>query len=240
MNRKKAVPILLKAGDIRVKINGQPPKVDCRLIAEENYQGLIASQRLSRERVKEVLQKHKVDLKKRIPSILSNDIVIHKEDIDEILTDLCEGEDNKEPIITKGNFIIWAEFIQKIFQEKGLQNYAELSIAYDFWKDRIKLKEQGEEQPTDDEIKKLKDDRDCAIQAFQDTLAELNKLKESLNESKEKVSDGDIEEWAKHKVRNLHEVFSAELMWEDLLIIGAQAMQDGLIPAKEIIKSDKK
>jgi len=49
----------------------------------------------------------------------------------------------------------------------------------------------------------------------------------------EKVSNEDIKEWAKHKVRNLHEVFPKGLMWEDLLIIGAQAMQDKLIERKD-------
>lgn len=33
-------PILLKAGDPRVKINGHSPLVDCRIIAEKKYQKL--------------------------------------------------------------------------------------------------------------------------------------------------------------------------------------------------------
>lgn len=35
-------PIALKAGDKRIKINGEPPKADCRIIAEENYQKFIS------------------------------------------------------------------------------------------------------------------------------------------------------------------------------------------------------
>ena len=37
-----AEPILLKAGDTRLLINGYPPKVDCRVVAEEYYQSLLA------------------------------------------------------------------------------------------------------------------------------------------------------------------------------------------------------
>lgn len=35
-------PILIKAGDDRVKINGQPPLVDCRILAEQNYQAMMS------------------------------------------------------------------------------------------------------------------------------------------------------------------------------------------------------
>jgi hypothetical protein len=38
-------PILLKAGDERLNINGQPPKVDCRVIAEDQYQKLLNPKR---------------------------------------------------------------------------------------------------------------------------------------------------------------------------------------------------
>ena len=31
-------PILIKAGDDRLLINGKSPKADCRVISEENYQ----------------------------------------------------------------------------------------------------------------------------------------------------------------------------------------------------------
>ena len=41
MNKDFIEPILLKAGDNRVKINGQYPYVDCRIISEDNYQLLL-------------------------------------------------------------------------------------------------------------------------------------------------------------------------------------------------------
>ena len=34
-------PTKIKAGDKKLKINGAPPKVDCRIIAEQGYQLLI-------------------------------------------------------------------------------------------------------------------------------------------------------------------------------------------------------
>jgi hypothetical protein len=34
-------PILIKAGDNKLKINGSPSKVDCRVISEWNYQLLL-------------------------------------------------------------------------------------------------------------------------------------------------------------------------------------------------------
>ena len=32
---------LIKAGDKRLLINGVPPKVDCRVVAEDNYQEIL-------------------------------------------------------------------------------------------------------------------------------------------------------------------------------------------------------
>jgi hypothetical protein len=37
-------PILIKAGDTRLLINGNPPLVDCRVVAEERYQSLTTRQ----------------------------------------------------------------------------------------------------------------------------------------------------------------------------------------------------
>lgn len=36
-----STPILIKAGDTRLLINGQPPLVDCRVVAEEYYESII-------------------------------------------------------------------------------------------------------------------------------------------------------------------------------------------------------
>ena len=36
------IPTPLKAGDKRVEINGQTPKVECRIVAEELYQALVS------------------------------------------------------------------------------------------------------------------------------------------------------------------------------------------------------
>ena len=38
---KITAPILIKAGDIRIRINGNTPPVDCRILAEEAYQNLL-------------------------------------------------------------------------------------------------------------------------------------------------------------------------------------------------------
>ena len=40
-------PILIKAGHTGLLINGHPPLVDCRLIAEEEYQLLLANSNVS-------------------------------------------------------------------------------------------------------------------------------------------------------------------------------------------------
>lgn len=37
-------PKLIKAGDERVLLNGEPPKVDCRVVAEELYQRMESGQ----------------------------------------------------------------------------------------------------------------------------------------------------------------------------------------------------
>lgn len=37
-------PKLIKAGDERVFLNGEPPKVDCRVVAEELYQRMESGQ----------------------------------------------------------------------------------------------------------------------------------------------------------------------------------------------------
>ena len=34
-------PVKLSKGDLRLKINGEPPKVECRVIAEDYYQLFI-------------------------------------------------------------------------------------------------------------------------------------------------------------------------------------------------------
>ena len=41
--KKQAEPIFVKAGDIRLKLghNSEPPKVDCRIVAEDYYQRMI-------------------------------------------------------------------------------------------------------------------------------------------------------------------------------------------------------
>lgn len=37
------MPILTKKGDKRVLLNGEPPKVDCRVLAEETFQELLVT-----------------------------------------------------------------------------------------------------------------------------------------------------------------------------------------------------
>ena len=97
-----------------------------------------------RERVKEVLQKHKVDLKKKIPSILSNDIVIHKEDIDEILADLCEPEE--QPTLTDEeidkqaqNYCVFqGQDGEPEFDQKAYMDYTEgVKFARQFYEGKI-------------------------------------------------------------------------------------------------------
>ena len=39
--KDKATPLLTKAGDTTLLINGWPPKVDCRVVAEEYYISMI-------------------------------------------------------------------------------------------------------------------------------------------------------------------------------------------------------
>lgn len=39
--KKHIPPIPIKAGDPKVKIQGDPPLVDCRVIAEEEYQFIM-------------------------------------------------------------------------------------------------------------------------------------------------------------------------------------------------------
>jgi len=41
--KKFISPLLTKAGDERVLINGVPPKVDCRIVAEDNYKILLSA-----------------------------------------------------------------------------------------------------------------------------------------------------------------------------------------------------
>lgn len=52
---KKSEPVLILAGDSRVLLNGVPPKCDCRVVAEERYQEMIADYAALTERVR-VLQ----------------------------------------------------------------------------------------------------------------------------------------------------------------------------------------
>ena len=40
-------PILIKAGDTRVLLNGHPPKVDCRVVSEENYKQLLLNKKIT-------------------------------------------------------------------------------------------------------------------------------------------------------------------------------------------------
>jgi hypothetical protein len=42
-NKQTAEPLLIKAGDTRVLINGNPLLVDARIVAEEYYQRLLAA-----------------------------------------------------------------------------------------------------------------------------------------------------------------------------------------------------
>jgi hypothetical protein len=40
-------PILIKAGDKRILINGFPPQVDCRVLAEEFYKQLLINNKIN-------------------------------------------------------------------------------------------------------------------------------------------------------------------------------------------------
>jgi len=64
-------PILLKAGDARLKINGQPPLVDCRVIAEENYQDLIEKA----NRLEAVVSQKNADFTASELMIIMNEII---------------------------------------------------------------------------------------------------------------------------------------------------------------------
>ena len=58
MKQKEKVmsdPILLKTGDRRVLINREPPKVDCRIVAEDYYQKMQSEN----ERIKEAYKEAK-------------------------------------------------------------------------------------------------------------------------------------------------------------------------------------
>jgi len=47
-------PILVKAGDTRVLLNGVSPKVDCRVLSEDYYQSLERQLEEARELIKAV------------------------------------------------------------------------------------------------------------------------------------------------------------------------------------------
>lgn len=59
-------PIFIKKGDSRVLLNGEPPKADCRVISEENYQSLKAGQ-------------HETIVKQRIESGKHKTIALQKD-----------------------------------------------------------------------------------------------------------------------------------------------------------------
>jgi len=48
-------PIKMKAGDMRVLVNGRPLRVDFRIIAEENYQELLDTLKAKKGSEKEVV-----------------------------------------------------------------------------------------------------------------------------------------------------------------------------------------
>jgi hypothetical protein len=63
-----------------------------------------------------------------------------------------------------------------------------------------------------------------------------DKRDELIEKSVPEISDEVIKEWAKHKARNFKEVFPEGLSDEDILIIGAQAIRDGIISKSELAK----
>ena len=53
MNIKKKEPVLLKAGDQRVLINGYTSSVDFRIVSEDYYRGLVKA-----DKIKELIEKY--------------------------------------------------------------------------------------------------------------------------------------------------------------------------------------
>ena len=52
-NKKESKPLIIRAGDKRVLLNGTPPLVDCRVLSEDFYQGLI-----EKPNVKDLIEKY--------------------------------------------------------------------------------------------------------------------------------------------------------------------------------------
>ncbi len=65
-NKKESMPILVKAGDERVLLNGVAPKVDVRVVAEELYQRMYKTY-ISTPKIlsalKDAIEAHEIHLK---------------------------------------------------------------------------------------------------------------------------------------------------------------------------------
>ena len=81
--------------------------------------------------------------------------------------------------------------IAKLFKDSLDAEYMEMLKALnEAWEEIKQLK--SIQPPKGEELAKMTEDRDCAVQAFQDTLAELNRLKdnEQLDVSEEMIKKG--------------------------------------------------
>ena len=104
-NKRESKPLLIKAGDKKVLLNGTAPLVDCRVVAEENYQKLIAKSQMN-EQVKQLIEKYeerKYSLEKTKSLLRENDyepdliVDIKLIEVNQFITDLKQiGVDDEK------------------------------------------------------------------------------------------------------------------------------------------------